>query len=362
LSGLWRKYYADLLAFIKDEPGVVIRSDLISIDKTVRKEFYKKFDKVRASFLAQRISEWLDEAQFLATKYAKIEGQLTELLRLREVLMSEDLKRFLFDPTKQIVRDLFDSLFDLIQEKIEPEEFEERAEQTVNESFRNYYQMGYIKWFVLSLIKRLEPERIYEVPLPQPSSKEIIKHRQDIRQNIPFPRETKVLSFEVGRRDVLLIPDFIVRSALLEKYVAFRTDLGKAVWRATYHSEKRDWFSIEDIVKTYGTISLKPDLLLYVDENLEDVSLVADSEKICQPDLQIFFLDQLEVTEGCIMQELEEARLAHESLKPIRGTRLISKHHLPESFTKELDKNIGVIHFGFNNMKWESLLSLLQSE
>jgi len=362
LTGLWRKYYDALLAFIENEAGVEIKSDLISIDKTVRKEFYKKFDKVRASFLAQRISEWLDEAQFLATKYAKIEGQLTELLRLREVMMPEDLRRFLFDPMKQMVRDLFDPLFELIQEKIEPEEFEERAQQAVNESFRNYYQMGYIKWFVLSLIQKLEPERIYEVPLPQPSSKEIIKHRQDIRQNIPFPRETKVLSFEVGRRDVLLIPDFIVRSAALEKYVAFRTDLGKAIWRATYHSEERDWFLIEDIVEKYGMISLKPDLLLYMDENLQDVSLVADSETICQPDLQVFFMDQLEASEKRMSQELEEARLAHEILKPIKGTRLITKHHLPESLTAETDKDMGIIHFGFNNLKWEGLLSLLKNE
>lgn len=361
MSELWRKYYGELIDLVQSQPGIVIREDLISIEEAIRPAFYRKFNQVRSSFLAGRISESLDMAQFLSTKYMKVEDFVSERLRLEGVLMPGELTRFLADPFKQIIRDLFDPLFELLQEKIEPEEFEERADASVHESFRSLYQMGYIKWFVLSLIKNLDPEKAYDIPLPHPSSKELIKHREDIRQNIPFPQETKVLSFEIGRRDVLLIPDFIVRSAALEKYVAFRTAIGKAIWRATYHSERREWLSIGAIIEEYGITELKPDLLLYLDNNLEDVSLVADSEKFCRPDLSIFFLGQLGEDENQTVRDLERVRLGHEILKPIRKTCVISNFHVPDRMLIGLDENIEVIHFGFNNLKWERLLELLKA-
>jgi len=361
LSQQWYQHYQALQNFIGEHPGVEVGENLVSIDERTRPDFYKAFNRVRASFLAQNYSAWLDEAEFLSTKYMKVESDLKERLRLEDVLMPLELRRSLSDPMRQMVRELFDPLFELLQEKIEPEEFEETALETVHGSFRNLYQRGYIKWFVLSLIQKLNPEKLYEVPIPQPSSKEIIKQRQDFRQTIPFPEETKYLGFEVGRRDILLVPDFIVRSALLEKYVAFRTEIGKAIWRAVYHSDKREWLSIASMVEDQGVSELKPDLLLYVGDNLEDVSLVADSEKICRPDMAVLFLDQLGADEDSLARRFDTIKLYHQVLKPVRGTCVISKHHPPEHLLQGLDENIRVIHFGFNNLKWDIALSLLRS-
>lgn len=356
----WRQYYHELQDFISEHPGVEVREDLVSIDENDRPAFYKAFNRVRASLLAQQYSAWLDEAEWLSTKYMKVEKDLMERLRLEDVLMPLELKRSLSDPMRQVIREVFDPLFSLLQEKIEPEEFEEIALQNVHASFQNLYQRGYIKWFILSLIDKIQPEKVYEVPLPQPSSKEIIKQRQDFRQTIPFPEETKHLGFEVGRRDILLVPDFIVRSALLEKYVAFRTEIGKAIWRAVYHSEKREWLSIASMVEDHGVTEMKPDLLLYIGEKLEDVSLVADYEKFCRPDMAVVFLDQLEQEESQCALQLSRIKLYHEVLKPVKGTCVIAKHHLPEKLHQGLDENIHVIHFGFNNLKWEIVLDLLK--
>ena len=361
VSHLWRKSYEELVDFIGDQSGVVIREDLVSIDQKLRSLFYKKFNKVRASFLAPNYSDWLDEAHFLSSKYMHVEDYLSDRLRLEDVLMPGELERFLSNPVKQVVRDLFDPLFELLQSKIEPEEFEERAKENVQDAFKHLYQMGYIKWFVLSCIKNIDPEKIYAIPLPQPSSKQMIFHRDHYKQNIPFPEETKILGFEVGRRDVILIPDFIIRSAKLEKYVAFRTEIGKALWQASYHSDKREWFSIESMVEKYGVTALKPDLLLYMDENLEDVSLVADCNKFCRPDLMLFFLDQLEADEETAARKMEAVQSAHAILRPTKGTCVISKHHVSNSLVKNPDSNIHFIRFGFNNLKWEILLNLLQN-
>ena len=360
MSNEWHKTYQDLETFIKEHPEVEIKEDLVSIDEKVRPAFYKLFNNVRASFLAENYSAWLDEAEFLSTKYMNVEDDLFERLRLKDVLMPLELRRSLSDPMKQVVRGLFDPLFELLQEKIEIEKFEEKALEEISAAFRGLYRKGYIKWFVLSLIKKLDTEKIYEVPMPQPSSKEIIKHRKGFRQTIPFPEETNVLGFEVGRRDILLVPDFIVRSGLLQKYVGFRTAIGKGIWEATYHSVNREWFSIGSMIKNYGITDLSPDLLLYVADNQEDVSLVADSKKFCRPDMMIEFLDQLEEREAARVSDFNRIKLYHDILKPVKGTCIISKHSLPEKMKQSLDDNIFPIHFGFNNLKWDSVLALLQ--
>ena len=359
LPQFWPKQYQELEDLIRISPEIVITEDLIGIESAIRPIFYKKFNRVRSSFLAENYSDWLDAALFLCTKYMKSEDRLRELLRLEEVFMPVDLRRFLTDPLRQSIRELFDPLFEVLQGKIELDEFEEKALALVGASFPEFYQAGYIKWFVLSLIGNIEPEKVFEIPLVQPTSKQIIKHRDDIRQSIPFPSETKTLAFEVGRRDILLIPDFIVRSAWLEKYVAFRTGVGKAIWKAGYHSENREWLSIAAMVEEYGLTEFKPDLLLYIGEQLKDVALVADAEKVCRPDLMIFFTDQLDPHEDGLARKMEMVRLCHEILRPIKGSCVITRDHLPEVMTRGLDEQIKIIHFGFNNLKWEALLTLL---
>ena len=83
MSNEWQKKYQDLEAFIKKEPEVQIKENFVSIDKKVRPVFYKLFNNVRASFLAENFSEWLDEAEILSTKYMKVEDDLFERLDLK---------------------------------------------------------------------------------------------------------------------------------------------------------------------------------------------------------------------------------------------------------------------------------------
>jgi len=360
LSHAWYKTYQKLEAFIKNQPEVQIKENFVSIDEKVRPAFYKLFNNVRTSFLGEKFSTWLDEAEFLSTKYMKVEDDLIERLRLKHVLMPLELRRSLSDPIKQIIREMFDPLFELLQKKIEMEEFEEKALERIGVVSRGLYQKGYIKWFIVSLIKKLDPEKIYGIPIFQPSSKEIIKHRKDTLQTIPFSEETDILGFEVVRRDIVLVPDFIVFSKLLGKYVGFRTEVGKAVWEASHHSDKREWFSIGSMMQDYGIVNMSPDLLLYVADNQEDISLVADSKKFCRPDMMIEFLDQAEERDAAQVDDFNRIRLYHDILKPVKGTCIISKHSLPEKMKQGLDDNILPIHFGFNNLKWDTVLTLLK--
>lgn len=360
MSTLWNTRYEELSEFIKEKPQVVIKEDSVSIDEAVRRDFYKKFNSTRSSFLAEYYSDWLDEAQFLSTKYSRVEGALRQRLQLESILMPVSLRRFLSDPINEVTRELFDPLFELLQEKIEPEEFEIKAHENLRDSFRKLYQTGYINWFVLSLMEKIEPEALFSVLLPEPSSKQIIKHRDEVREHVPTPSPTRTLGFGVERREIVLVPDFIVHSARLGKYVAFRTSLGKAIWKASYYSENRNWFSIADMIDSYGVSELQPDLLLYTGEDLEDLSLVADAEQFCRPDMALFFTDQLTGEECLVKEKIDDVKIAHEILKPSKGSVVIARDHLPPEAIKDLDRHTEVIHFGFNNLKWETMLHLLE--
>ncbi|MFW5826902.1 MAG: hypothetical protein ACOCU4_02360 [Alkalispirochaeta sp.] len=360
MEQLWTAPYNELVDFVVSEPDISIGRDVVAIEEGIRPDFYSKFNAVRAAFLAQNYSGLLDESYALCTEFMQVKGELSARLGLRDVLMPKELDRFLTDPFQQIIRELFDPLFALLQEKIEAPEFADDVDVHVEEAFHTLYHSGFIKWFVLSLVKNLGPESVYEVPLPVPSSKQIIKHRDDIRQNVPFPRLTTVMSFEVVRRAILLVPDFIVRSADLGRYVAFRTAVGRALWRSTYYSEKREWLSIAEILDRHGVTELKPHLLVYVGEKLEDISLVADCDQFCRPDLIVYFIglpDQADVDKD---EQLREIKTAHEILKPHRGTCVITANHLSRPQASGLDPAIRVIKFGFCSQNWQSVLALLQ--
>ena len=353
----WRKHYAALVAFVEDQPAVVIKENLVSIDETVKESFYQKFNAVRSAFLMDHFPDWLHRAGVLASAYGKAEGLLRQSLSIESVSMSVPLQRFLSDPPGQIVRDLFDPLFALLQGKLLPDSFEALAKDGIHRSFPDLYQRGFIKWFILRIIQALEADRLFEVPLPRPTSKQIIKHRDDVRQNIPAPRETAAMRFEVDRRDILLAPDFILGSKSLEKFVAFRTEFGKALWRAAYYNENREWLSIDALIEKFGFTKLKPDLLLYLGDKVEELSMVADCEKICRPDLSFFFMDRLDDGPQRSVERVDEIIRTHRILQPSRGSWIVAGKNLPEGAMAKLDGDIRVLHSGLKDLNLEPLMA-----
>ena len=354
----WKKEFWKLEHFSREHPEIEINEDIISIDEGIRSDFYSMFNTTRIELFREKCSSWLDSAEYLSAKYAQLEAEIMKMLRLEAIMLPTELRRSLSSPLQQGARSLFEPLFEVLKGNLDLEEFEAAAFGSMKDELWSLYRRGYVRWVILALIKKLKAEKIYAVPIPQPSSKEIIKHSSSSREIIPYPEETNQLWFEIGRRDILLVPDFIIQSAYLNKYVAIRTSIGKAIWEAVYHSEDREWIPIADIVENYEIVELKPEVLIYVGDKLEDLALVADCHYFCRPDLILDFMadNDMEIED---YNNIERVKAYHMALKPTRGTYIISDRVIPKELSSGLREDIQFMNLGFDDSKLIPVLEIM---
>ncbi len=356
----WQEVYEELKNYVKEHPDINIQDNLIDIPRSKQPDFYSIFDQIRDAYIAEEFTELLNRAECLSEIYVKVEQELTALLGLEEILMPNDVDRFLHQPLVQLRREVFDPLFDLLGGKIDRQRFALEAAVNVNSSFKQLYKDGYKKWAVLSMLKLFEPDRIYFVPLRNLGNKQIIKHSVLAKESLPLPVETKKFSFEVGHRQSLVVPDAIIHSTRLNKFVAVRTAFTSAMWSANSYSEKREWYSIESLVEEYGLINLSPDLLVYIDDSTESVSMVADAEKICRPDLVVDCINEPDTDESLIGNRLADINACHLILKPLTGSYVLSMESIPPYVHDLLEKGIRSMEVGFEESKIDSIISAVK--
>ncbi len=347
----WQEVYSELTDFIAEHPEVEIGMSVVSIPGNVRPEFYRLFNTVRTAFIEERFPNLLNEATVLNKNYLKVEQEVTELLGLDDVSMVVSLRRFLHDPI-ELIRGLFDPLFDLLKAKIDIEHFEQKMSRNIETNFRDLYWLGYEKWAVLSLVKLLEADKSFQVILREPSpQEEVIMRTTSPKEQVSTPQESKCLVFQHKPTVRLTVPDFIVHSAKVSRYIALRSELERALAVASNASEKREWYPLDYVV------ALGPGLtIIYVADNPEELSLVADAKKICRPDLIIECREQKDWYEK---EGLEKVKLHYDSLKPTLGTYIVSRQPLPEQASAELVEGIHILTVGFDTTKLVPIVDAL---
>lgn len=294
MSNSWRQAYSDLTGFISEHSKVEIGASIVSIPENNRPEFYRLFNTTRKAFVEEKFPDLLGEARLLSENYIKAEQEVTKLLGLEGISASPSLHRFLHNPFDELIRELFDSLFDLLRGKIDIETFEKKGSRNVEAPFRKLYQSGYKKWIALSLVRLLEADKIFDVALRQPASKEIIIGAHRSSEQVSLPNEQKYLSFEHKSSPIFIVPEFIVHSAKINRYVSVRSEMGKAMWSTPSASDKREWYSLDALREKYGSFVLNLDfIVIYIDDSPENLVLIADAKRICRPDLIIECREQM---------------------------------------------------------------------
>lgn len=351
----WNQLYKELTDFIAKHPEIEIGESVISLPGNVRPEFYNFFNAIRSTIMEEKTPALLKAARVLNDSYTQVEEEVIKLLGLDEVSMNPSLNRFLHDPIDELKRGLFAPLFDLLRARLDNKSFEQKAIQIIGTAFIHLYRTGYEKWIVISLVKLLEADKLFQVtPLKFSSSEEQTRMGDGLTESpVPPLKESKHLKFKDAEDVILTVPDLIVHSTKLNGYISFRSQYGRALAKAVDASQKRKWYSLDSIAP------MSPDLtLVYVGDNPEELSLVADVNRICRPDI---IIETRELKNWYQKEGLEKVKPYHYSLKPTLGTFIVSREPVAEKDMEGLEEGINILTVGFDASKLKPIIDTMVS-
>ncbi len=337
MSDSWRQAYAELKEYTANNPQINIGMSVIAIPEDIRHEFYRLFDATRLAFLKEKGQILLDEAAPLSSNYTRAAQEATKSLGLSEIKIEAGLNWFLSDPENGLVRLLANPLFNLLKGKIDINTFEGDATESIESSFRQLFQSGYEKWVVLSLANLLAPDRAVAIPI-ETIRKMCWELEADEKtglseKSVPGPEEMKSLSLEHEWEPAFIISNLIVHSTKLNRYVSITIDLDDAMWTADGVSDKREWQRLRELGMLYTPVASWPDLVIHIDDQPEDIALVADFSRFCRPDIIVECMEQADWYQK---GSLDRVKQNHDFLKPRLGTYVVSRLPVPEEVLKDL--------------------------
>lgn len=360
----WYQAYKKLQTFITKHPEIQITSHVITLPEHVRPNFYRLFNQVRKTFVKEQLPNLPRETQRLRENYFTAEGDVKRLLNLEEISVPMDLYKFLNDAKDRLAQDLFNLVFNLLKEQIDTETFEKEAAKNLKRSYRELFQWTYQKWMILSLVRLLKANKIFFVTVPpiemtSRGPKIVIEP-----QSIPKPKESRQLSLLHDTTPVFIAPDFIIYSPLIHQFVSVGTEIGNldmragVMWKAAEVSPGREWYTLEALEPLWmrcSPLDLRFDLMIYTHEKIEDLALIADSERICRPDLILVWLGR----DDSLGKTIEKASLYKTFLNPKRGTFIVSQSPSKKLPQDKLDEGTFLIPIGFNQAKMNSIIGAL---
>lgn len=348
----WQQKYALLTEFITGHPEVNIGKSSVRIPKETRPDFYKLFDSVRMAFLRETFPDFAGDTAILMENYTEVKEDVAKLLELKGITASSPLGEFLQSPPEELIRGLFNTLFDLLQDKIDITEFEKMASQDIKSSFEKLFLSGYEKWMVLSLMKMLDADKLFRINLKKLTLTDIWKRGLTVIEPVPIPQESSHLKFNgYNTEDTFITPDAIFHSVSLNKYVSFRSEIGVSLATASNESEKREWYPVDAVAPLESGLTL-----IYLADKPEEISLVADIKKICRPDVIIACRVQKDWYEK---EALEKIESRHLKLKPKMGTYIVSKGPVPVDKNEGLLEGINFLSVGFAKSGLEAIINAL---
>lgn len=367
----WRQVYSELTEFIAEHPEVKIGTSVIRIPSSYSSEFYSLHAKARMAFVEEKLPYQIKKSQELGENYKKIEEEVSNLLELKSVSIIPTLHRFLCNPVDQLIKEIFSPFFSLLKGQIDIEKYEKVALQNIEASFRSLYRSGYEKWVILSLVKLLKADKVFRVIPEEFTEDDTLRHGGLLEHKIPSPEDADNISFRRENEVGFMVPDLLIHAAVSDRYFSFTSEIIKALAVATNASGKREWLPGDSTVVFESGI-----ILVYVDNNLEDLSLVTDVKRTCRADLVIECRDQKDWYEK---EGFDKIRIYHNKYKPRLGTYIVTIEPAPEqAYTNLISENvlaedtaseqkpdhtgIHLITVGFDQAKLEPVIKALNDE
>ena len=362
----WQDKYSQLTDFVSGHDEIRIAPEAVKLPAGARDEFYALFNDVRRTLIRQKLPALLEDALTLNRNITAGEEEVTELLKLKSISYSAIMEWFLHQPEESLMRAAFDLLFDLLKERVDSEQFEQSVCRAIKASFADSFSRGFEKWVALSLVSLLKADRIFqfaehEVPLSD-------AHRAggNVREEVPVPKEANRIVFRYNRETAFVIPSFVINSALLNRYFSLRSDISEPLAFATETSGNRDYYEFSSIKSILPSLMSPGVSFLYLADNPEDISLVADKKRFYRPDVII----ECKTSDDWFSRNrLDTVKTHHRTLKPGAGTFIISRGTVPEQAYEELipanaenegGSDIRIIETGFDKQKLQPVIDILK--
>lgn len=351
MANSWNQSYTELKEFICEHPSIEFDKEKISIPAQVRPHFYQLFDKARESFIENYFQGLLEESRILSKHYQDIEQELTTQLALDDIRLDDELQRFLHDPLNQLVRTLPDFLFDLLKGKVSDDDFYQMSAKTLKQSFDNLNNMGYKQWILVSLLKLLHADELFQVDVERASFRDYVANATyTIHKPSPIPKNVKCISNKYLSEVCFAVPDWIVHSSKINTFVSSISKLPRPGAIANDRYPQREWRRYSDLNIFDSDMSL-----LYMSSNPKGISLVADQLYICRPDLLLI----TRTSDKWDDKVLGDIMVAHQFLNPALGTHIMLKTQI--SFNDDLaNQGIHFINIGFDQTRLDSIVDTLE--
>jgi hypothetical protein len=188
-------------------------------------------EEVKYEFVDYFMGEKLHEAKVWISEYLRVLEEIKERLKINGVLYSKEMKSFLDDPRRHLVKKLFIYYHDLIRGRITVEDFIKKGKQAITSSFNSNMRSIYQSWGLFSLLLLLS-ERGYVLIYPE--------HRYiDLDRN--------------GKQKSGIIPPNVVVGNAFNSFSFFLEAPRPISWE--------DGRDLEKVWKFYSLV--RPDMLIY---------------------------------------------------------------------------------------------------
>ncbi|MCL2679806.1 MAG: hypothetical protein FWF18_05995 [Dehalococcoidia bacterium] len=298
MPAAWIQALSELEDFISATPEVQITNEVVTLPDSVRPQFYRYFNNVRAAFIAEKFSVEIEQARELAVHFGAARETMCQKLELEDIEIGSRMRQFFETPGVCLERLLFDPLFEVVKHKLEKDQFEKRSTDAINELFTNLFHTGYNLWVTMSIINAVDPSAAFIVPMPDNRTEPDLTDAEHVPggglARVPALEKPVKVSFEHIPFTALLVPRIIVHSRKLACFLSFRTDYHDVYRRDDSFKDPGKWTNTIDLWRKYGKNDLWPDIGIYIGTSADELSLVADYSHVVKPQLLVESMDRVD--------------------------------------------------------------------
>ncbi len=337
----WRQSYDDLKGYLAKHPDIVINERAMIIPDDLRSEFYRLFDMVREEYVQEMYPALVPEASLLSTSFTAAKEKTLACLNLKEARINGKLQRFLRNPMEGLICELFDPLFRLLQGITDLATFERVSADILKDSAKTFPHQGYVHWTTLSLMRLMEPDAVYFVPVPDETAEYDLSTGVTrpgwYTEEVPDTAPGELLCLDVSPHNPVLVPKAILHSSGLNIFAAIGTDFHEVYRRGYELSKKIEWLNIAEIRQKFGIGDLWPDIGIYLHEEGKELRVVSDYLYTACPDI---IIDVMETRDWYKTGGVESVKRHHEILKPRLGSFVVCREPLPQPTVKKQEPDL----------------------